>query len=62
VSYEGLEGGSEASWLYWFRPEAGALVQCSADNSIGWNVLQLGACVKLGGYGMVFGWGCLALL
>ena len=26
VSYEGLEGGSEASWLYWFRPEARALV------------------------------------
>jgi hypothetical protein len=21
VSYGGLEGGSEASWLYWFRPE-----------------------------------------
>jgi hypothetical protein len=21
VSYEGLEGGSEASWLYWFRSE-----------------------------------------
>jgi hypothetical protein len=21
VSYGELEGGSEASWLYWFRPE-----------------------------------------
>jgi hypothetical protein len=39
--------------------QAGALVQCSADSSTAWGVLQLGACVKLRD---VLDVGCLALL
>jgi hypothetical protein len=38
----------------------GALVQCSADNSIAWSVLQLNAYVKL--WDVVLDGGCLALL
>jgi hypothetical protein len=41
--------------------QAGALVKYSADSSIARSVLQLGACVRLWRYGMMFGWG-LALL
>jgi hypothetical protein len=41
----GLEGGSEAEGV--ILVQARALVQWSADSSIVWDVLQLGACVKL---------------
>jgi hypothetical protein len=40
--------------------QARDLVQCSANSSIVWNVLQLGAYVKLSD--TVFDGGCLALL
>jgi hypothetical protein len=40
--------------------QAGALVQYSADSSIAWSVLQLGACVKL--WDVLDDGGCLALL
>jgi hypothetical protein len=42
VSHWVLEGGSDTGVIL---VQAGALVQCSANHSIAWSLLQLSACV-----------------
>jgi hypothetical protein len=57
VSYKGLEGGSATRG---YTGSGQSLVQYSADSSIAWSVLQLGACVKL--WDVLDDGDCLALL
>jgi hypothetical protein len=60
VSRAGGGGGGGARRWIWgegvILVQTGTLVQCGAASSIAWNVLQLGACVKLWRYEMIFGW------